>query len=189
MAISINFPKDNGLPIGMNTLSLFGISAALSVAFYYQLALFDLPCPLCLLQRVGLILMGCGFLFNVRFGIKGAHYGIALFGCVVTGSIAARQMFLHILPGDAGYGSTFLGLHFYTWALLSSIIAVVAIAVMMMLGKDRQVAEETFTVSLWGKLAMLLFALVIAANLVSTVLECGGGQCVDNPTFYQLLGQ
>lgn len=189
MTTSINITKDNGLAMGLNILGLFGISAALLVAFYYQLALFDLPCPLCLLQRVGLILIGCGFLFNVRFGIKGAHYGIALIGCVVTGSIAARQMFLHILPGDAGYGSTFLGLHFYTWALLSSIIAVVAIAVMMMLGKDRSVTEETLTVSLWGKLAMVLFALMIAANLVSTVLECGGGQCADNPTFYQLLGQ
>lgn len=189
MTTSINVNKDNGLAIGLNTIGLFGISSALLVAFYYQLALFDLPCPLCLLQRVGLILIGLGFLFNVRFGIKSAHYGIAMIGCVVTGSIAARQMFLHILPGDAGYGSTFLGLHFYTWALLTSIITVVAIAIIMPLGKDQPTTEETISVPLWRKISMVLFSLVIVANLISTVLECSGGQCADNPTFYQLLGQ
>ncbi|MGP9438241.1 disulfide bond formation protein B [Ewingella sp. AOP8-B2-18] len=188
MATSINVTKDNELARELNTISLFVISAALLVAFYYQLALFDLPCPLCLLQRVGLILIGCGFLFNVRFGIKSAHYGIALIGCVVTGSISARQMFLHILPGDPGYGSPFLGLHFYTWALLSSIIAVVAIAVMMMLSKERPTTEETISLPLLGKISMVLFSLMIVANLISTVLECGGGQCADNPTFYLLLG-
>ncbi|WP_395755389.1 disulfide bond formation protein B [Edwardsiella ictaluri] len=189
MTTPTDIPKNNVLIMGGNTLGLFGISAALLVAFYYQLALLDLPCPLCLLQRIGLILIGFGFLFNVRFGIKGAHYGIALIGCVITGLIAARQMFLHILPGDSGYGSTFLELHFYTWALLASIIVIVAIAVMMMLGEVRPTTGETISVPLWGKIAIALFALVIVANLISTVLECGGGQCADNPTFYQLIGQ
>ena len=36
---------------------------------------------------------------------------------------------------------------------------------------------------------MTVFAVLIAANLASTVLECGGGQCDDNPTFYHLLGK
>jgi disulfide bond formation protein DsbB len=185
---SVNINRDKVLVMGGNTLGLFAISSALLVAFYYQLALFELPCPLCLLQRVGLILIGFGFLFNVLFGIKGAHYGIALLGCVVTGSIAARQMFLHILPGDPGYGLTFLGLHFYTWTLLASIIAVVAISVMMMVN-FRPKNEGYISVSLWGKIGILLFAVMIVANLLSTVLECGGGQCADNPMFYQLLGK
>lgn len=187
MMTPIKGTQDNGLAMGLNIIGLFGVSTALLVAFYYQLALFDLPCPLCLLQRIGLILIGSGFLFNVRFGIKSAHYGIALIGCVVTGSIAARQMFLHILPGDSGYGSLFLGLHFYTWALLASIIAVVAIAIMMLISNDRPKTEKTITVPMWGKITIVLFALLIVANLISTVLECGGGQCADNPTFYQLL--
>ena len=33
------------------------------------------------------------------------------------GAIAARQILLHIMPGDPGFGSAFLGMHFYTWAL------------------------------------------------------------------------
>src|SRR5215472_10589130 len=37
----------------LNMLGLLGISSALAVAFYYQLAFGELPCPLCLLQRAG----------------------------------------------------------------------------------------------------------------------------------------
>jgi disulfide bond formation protein DsbB len=179
--------RNNNLSMHLNILGLLAICAALAVAFYYQLVLFELPCPLCLLQRVGMILIGCGFLFNVRFGVKGSHYAIALVGCVVTGVIASRQMLLHIAPGDAGYGSIFLGLHFYTWALVASIITVVGIAVMLAVGTNNTEAEERPNVYLWGKIAIALFALLITANLVFTVLECGGGQCADNPVFYQLL--
>jgi len=32
-----------------------------------------------------------------------------------------------------------------------------------------------------------IFALLVAANLLSTVLECGAGQCDDNPVRYLLL--
>ena len=40
-----------------------------------------------------------------------------------------------------------------------------------------------------GKAVAILFTLLIAANLLSTVLECGAGQCDDDPTYYQLLGK
>ncbi|KAA1195167.1 disulfide bond formation protein B [Photorhabdus heterorhabditis] len=172
-----------------NIIGLFGISAALTVAFYYQLVLSELPCPLCLLQRTGMIMIGFGFLFNLRFGIKSAHYGIALIGCIVTGIIAIRQVFLHIMPGDTGYGSALFGLHFYTWALLSSIIAIIAISVMLILKSLEKTTEEKENAPVFGQILIGLFVLLIAANLISTVLECGGGQCDDNPTFYQLLGK
>jgi hypothetical protein len=40
-----------------------------------------------------------------------------------------------------------------------------------------------------NKAVTWLFVGLIAMNLVSTVLECGAGQCDDNPVFYQLLGK
>lgn len=179
------FQSESRLPHWLNVLGLYAVCAALLVAFYYQLMKSELPCPLCLLQRVGMLLIGFGFLFNVRFGVRNLHYGIALIGAVVAGAIGMRQVFLHITPGDVGYGSPFLGLHFYTWTVVASLIVVVAIALMMMLkeGSGREVPRF----SLLGKAGALLFIALIASNLVSTVLECGGGQCDDNPTFYQLL--
>ncbi|CAG2378447.1 disulfide bond formation protein [Burkholderia sola] len=34
---------------------------------------------------------------------------------------------------------------------------------------------------------MAVFGLTIIANLVSTLLECGGGQCASDPVVYELL--
>lgn len=170
-----------------NTLGLLGICLALLIAFYYQIAKSELPCPLCLLQRVGLIIVGCGFMMNARYGVKGTHYGMVLAGSVLTGIIAARQMFLHIMPGDTGYGSDFLGLHFYTWAVVTSILIVLAVGAMLALG-DRELGASGS--QFWrgtARIASILFIVLIAANLVSTVLECGTGQCEDDPVVYQLL--
>ncbi|SFN61714.1 Disulfide bond formation protein DsbB [Izhakiella capsodis] len=186
MKSGLSMSNSHRLAIWLNIIGLFVISLILIIAFYYQLALYELPCPLCLLQRVGMMLIGFGFLFNLCLGIKNIHYSFALIGCVVTGIIAARQVFLHILPGDSGYGSAMLGLHFYTWALLASIFTTVAIAVVMALPPDES-ASSLVTKSLTVKVVITLFILLITANLISTILECGGGQCADNPTFYQLL--
>jgi disulfide bond formation protein DsbB len=172
-----------------NLFALFGISFGLIIAFYYQLGLGELPCPLCLLQRVGMITIGIGFLLNVRFGIRSSHYGVALLGAVLTGAVALRQVFLHIAPGDAGYGSTFLGVHFYTLAALSALATFIAVSLLLLLKSWERPAENKVRVNVWAKLVMGLFAVLIAANLVSTILECGTGQCDDDPTFYQLLGK
>ncbi|PUA20491.1 disulfide bond formation protein B [Glaciimonas sp. PCH181] len=174
----------------LNILALFGISLSLLIAFYYQLVLNELPCPLCLLQRVGMIAIGIGFLMNVRFGIRSAHYGVALLGALLTGLVAGRQVLIHIIPGRTnGYGSDVFGVHFYTLAVLSAIAAALFISVMLMLKTIERPAEYRQTSPVLGKISIAVFTLLIAANLVSTVLECGGGECEGNPTFYQLLGK
>ncbi|KDS03141.1 inner membrane protein [Salmonella enterica subsp. enterica serovar Heidelberg str. RI-11-014316] len=86
-------------------MGLLGICVALVVAFYYQLVRHELPCPICLLQRAGLIIAGFGFLFNLCFGLRGIHYGMVIIGSILTGVMASRQICLHIMPGDTGYGS------------------------------------------------------------------------------------
>lgn len=77
-------------------------------SLYYQLVRHELPCPICLLQRAGLIIAGFGFLFNLCFGLRGIHYGMVIIGSILTGVMASRQICLHIMPGDTGYGSAFL---------------------------------------------------------------------------------
>ncbi|GAA4665682.1 disulfide bond formation protein B [Bartonella pachyuromydis] len=171
----------------MNTLGLIGLSIVLMVAFYYQLVKFELPCPLCLLQRVGLMLAGCGFLLNIHHKVKNTHYGMVILGCMVTSVVAARQVFLHITPDDLGYGSTFFGLHFYTWAFIISVLCILAVAVVMVLGELAHKFKEFSPFPMLAKMASFLFVFLIAANLISTVLECGGGQCADDPVRYELL--
>ncbi|WP_254498763.1 disulfide bond formation protein B, partial [Salmonella enterica] len=72
----------------------------------------ELPCPICLLQRDGLIIAGFGVLFNLCFGLRGIHYGIVIIGSILTGVMSSRQLCLHIMTGDTGYGSAFFGLLF-----------------------------------------------------------------------------
>lgn len=75
----------------INQVGLLGICVALVVAFYYQLVRHELPCPICLLQRAGLIIAGFGFLFNLCFGLRGIHYGMVIIGSILTGVMASRQ--------------------------------------------------------------------------------------------------
>lgn len=174
----------------LNMLGLFGISLILTIAFYYQFAHGELPCPLCLLQRAGFVAIGMGFLFNLRVGERGAHYAMILVGSLVTGIISIRQVSLHLPPGDAGYGSTLLGLHFYTWSLIAT-LGVVCYVALMFVAKDaagrRPAMREASGHGKASRAMVALFTLLVAANLLSTVLECGAGQCDDNPIHYQLL--
>ncbi|AMA59791.1 disulfide bond formation protein [Bradyrhizobium sp. CCGE-LA001] len=172
----------------LNMLGLLGISSILAVAFYYQLALGELPCPLCLLQRAGFIAIGMGFLFNLRLGERRSHYAMILIAGVITGFISLRQVSLHLAPGDPGYGSTLFGLHFYTWALIAAVGVVCYVALVLVL---KDVAGERDGDATMGgpasNAAFAIFTLLVAANLLSTVLECGAGQCEDNPVRYLLL--
>ncbi|MGE8177301.1 MULTISPECIES: disulfide bond formation protein B [Pseudomonas] len=54
----------------LNILGLLGVSLSLVIAFYYQLFWHELPCPVCVLQRLSMIIIGSGFLMNVRFGVR-----------------------------------------------------------------------------------------------------------------------
>lgn len=171
----------------LNMVGVTGICIALLVAYYYQLGKMEMPCPLCLLQRVGLIMIGCGFFYNVRFGIRPAHYGVVVLGSVITGLFAGRHISLHVTPGDIGYGSTLFGLHLYTWGLIASVLTIIWVALIMIAGNQNDVNKNALAIPLWCKFVISLFTLLIALNVISTVLECGAGACPANPTYYQLL--
>jgi disulfide bond formation protein DsbB len=154
------------------------------MAFFWQLIYHDLPCPLCLLQRVGFVLVGIGLLMNVRFGPSALHYGVIVLSAIGGAFAAGRQVLLHIPPGDAGYGLPFLGMHFYTWAFVLFVAFIVYAGVMLML--DRRCVDQAHPrpVSSLTYGVMWLFFILVAANLVSTLLECGFGACPDDPTSY-----
>ena len=103
----------------LNAVGLLAISAIVVAAFVDQFVTFDLPCPLCLLQRVGLAAVGFGLGLNVLIGPRPRNYAMMLIGAVFGGSVSIRQILLHIVPGTGHYGNAFLGLHFYTWAGLA----------------------------------------------------------------------
>ena len=60
----------------LNVLALYAISSLLIVAFSMQLALNELPCPLCMMQRALFCAMGAGY-ENIDVAYAKAH-GIAV---------------------------------------------------------------------------------------------------------------
>jgi disulfide bond formation protein DsbB len=96
--------------VALNVLSLYGMALILAGAFAAQLLLHELPCPLCLLQRVIFALLAVGPILNIRFGPRTSHYALSMLAAVMGAVVSGRQILLHILPGDAGYGTARLSL-------------------------------------------------------------------------------
>lgn len=172
----------------LNAMGLAGCSALLLVAFGYQVAEGELPCPLCILQRAGFAAAGMGFALNVCFGARPAHYATVILSSVAGFGIAARQTLLHIAPGTGVYGSPLFGLHFYVWSVIAFGGLIVAAAILCLF--EAQFARPDRTgasarIGRFGLASVLLFLAVTLANAGSTLAECGGGLCPDNPTRYE----
>ena len=161
-------------------LALLAVNASLSYAFIDQLYLGELPCPLCLLQRVAYVLIGIALIMNIRFGAHNAHYGWGILGGILGMAVSLRQILLHVLPGDPGFGNTFLELHFYTWSFVGFFGLIAAQAFLLMLPNGGVRNHSWF-----AKALVIWFILLVLANLISTLLECGIGPCADDPVTYE----
>lgn len=175
--------------VALNALSLYGVAAVLAAAFAAQFALNELPCPLCLLQRIMFAALAIGPILNIRFGPRPSHYALSLLAALIGATVSARQVLLHIMPGDVGYGTAIFGYHYYTWALLGFVAAITMISLVMLF--DRQFGkDDTAPITSAGMFAYLAVWLVIgltALNVVSTLVECGLSACAENPVVYELL--
>lgn len=171
----------------LNAIGLLAIGTVLALAFIDQIWFADLPCPLCILQRAGLIAAGVGISLNLIFGPKPSHYAMAIIGAVAGGGISMRQILLHIVPGSGHYGNEVFGFHLYTWAFVAAATIVIGCAIMLL--DDRQFSR-TEPMSVRLKMlplsTLLLFLALTIANIFSTIALCGAGLCPDNPKQYQL---
>jgi disulfide bond formation protein DsbB len=165
--------------ITLNTLSLYGVALVLAAAYAAQFILRELPCPLCLLQRILFAALAVGPILNIRFGPRPSHYAMSLLAAVAGAVASTRQVLLHIMPGEAGNGS----------ALLGFIAAIVLLAAILLF--DRQFEEDKAVLPATGgafaQTAVWLVIALTAANVATTLLECGFGACADNPVVYELL--
>jgi len=177
------------LAVTIDALGLYAIAFVLAAAFAAQLWLNELPCPLCLLQRTQFALLAVGPTLNVRFGPHPSHYALSLLTAAAGAAFAMRQVLLHIMPGDPGYGSALLGYHYYSWAFIGFTVAIVLIGAMLLF--DGQFADageaKPAAAGAFARAAVWLVIALIALNVASTLLECGFAACPDNPIDYLLL--
>src|ERR1700738_342023 len=167
---------------------LYLLAAALNVwllvlilvaAFGVQLILGEPPCPLCVVQRVALMLCALGPLYMLLQARDGAltcraiaiGSGISILSALVGAAVSTRQVLLHILPGDPGFGSPLLGLHLYTWWLIA-FVCQIAVSCLMLIGvawlKEERVAWRMMTHATAGA-----FVVIVVANLLSVIAEAG----------------
>ncbi len=175
------------LALILNALGLYAVTLVLVIAFAAQLLLNELPCPLCLLQRIQFAMLAVGPILNLRFGPRPSHYAVSLFTAVAGAAFASRQVLLHIMPGDPGYGSALLGYHYYSWAFIGFSVAIVLIAAVLLFDGQFKEGAPPAAPGAFARAAVWLVIALTALNVVATLLECGFAACPDNPTFYELL--
>jgi disulfide bond formation protein DsbB len=162
----------------LNAAGLAGLVVVLLVAYTDQFAGHDLPCPLCLLQRVAIVGVAFGLLLNLRYGPQPSSYGIMLLAALFGMAVAGRQVLLHIAPGTGSYGAPLLGLHLYSWSFL----LFVATAILLLLPRPtspvRPLPRELQYGLAWAAISLT------ALNAVTTFLQCGPLECPDNPANY-----
>jgi disulfide bond formation protein DsbB len=179
---------------------LLGYSVVFLSAFVVQFSLGEFPCPLCMLQRYGMFLCCLGALFVIMQARRGtltaSRYaqglGMGLVGALAGSSVSLRQIALHIMPDDPGYGDPVFGLHLYTWALITFAIVMIYCGVMLMLMPTgipaappaQSALRRVSTIVVW------IFIALVAANVIAIIALQGFAWVLpDDPTGYNLIDQ
>src|SRR3990167_2786828 len=115
----------------LNTLELIALIIVFFATFSFQFIWLELPCPLCLLQRIGTLAICIGFLLNLRFGLRPSHYGLILLSALFTALVALRQIALHVVPGTGSYGPAIFGLHMFTCSFIISMLVIIGTVILL----------------------------------------------------------
>lgn len=179
----------------VNLVAMLGMVGVLLGAYYYQFTHHELPCTLCLLQRVAMLGIAFGAAMNLQLGPSPRHYGVSLVSAMFGLMISLRQTTLHINPyfdkkageptlsatANPGFGEAMFGLHLYVWGIV--IFSVSTLLVGFMLLSNSQFRETTEEPRWLRKLATLgVGALFVTASLeaLTTFAECGFGDCPND---------
>lgn len=175
---------------------ILAVSAVLLGAFWIQFAQRELPCPLCIVQRMAMLLCLMGPAVIITDGFKHKQrdvssstvmlgYGMSILGAVIGLIASGRQVLLHVLPDDKGYGSAVMGMHLYSWAVVVFLTVLVFSGLRLLLcspWRPQSSGERSLSsIVLW------ILGIIILGNAVSVFCEAGFHLYLpDNPTSYRL---
>jgi disulfide bond formation protein DsbB len=174
-----------------NVLAVCGV---LLGAFAVQFGQGELPCPLCVLQRMAMLLCALGPAFVILQAGNGdapesdfaTGYGMSVLAAVAGAGIAGRQVLLHVVPPDPGFGAPVLGLHLYTWSLIVFGTALVVSGLNLVFA--RALVPRCVRPGWPSRVVIGLLGAIILANAVAVFFEEGLHWTLpDDPDRYRLL--
>ena len=165
-------------------LMMIVIAAILTTAMALQFIKGELPCPLCLLERVALFGVCFGIMRNFRHGFAYRNTGLSLLWTIFLLVVSVRQSLLDIYPrpGHAYIGSPIFGLHMPVWSIVIALALLTAYAMKVtLLGNDaflRTSDIATFPRLKYVADAVSLYVVaILVINAVAVVVQCGFGEC------------
>lgn len=181
------------LPAALTDLFLLAmmltVAAILTTAMILQYYGGEIPCPLCLLQRVAMFGVCFGIILHFRYGYSARNAGFCMLFALLLLIVSVRQTLLDIYPrpGHSYIGSSILGLHMPVWSVIIAVAILLAFAIeLAILGGER--LQDAQPSPIPGRVARLLSLYVIAIcliNFASVILQCGIGAC--HTSEYRLL--
>ncbi|MGA1017353.1 MAG: disulfide bond formation protein B [Phycisphaerales bacterium] len=181
------------LRTGIAQFCTLAVCGVLLGAFYEQFAGTVLPCPLCMLQRMAMVLCAAGPAWILALSLRrrvgpddyARGYGASVLGAVLGAAVSARQVLLHIEPGDPGYGEAVLGLHLYTWAFVVFVVVLLVSGLHLMLAMPAK--EERLPWQGASRVVVLVLLAITALNAVLVFALAGfHAYLPDDPTGYRL---
>lgn len=179
----------------LNFLGMFGLLVMIVAANIYQFNHHELPCTLCLLQRLAIIAVATGAAMNLVLGPDPRYYGVCLVSAILGMCVSFRQTLLHINPffdtatgmptldatANPSFGQPVLGVDLYVWGILcfATIILLVGI-VLMFRGQFEPAKSEPQWLSHLATFGVVSLFAVATLQGVSVFLECGLGDCPNN---------
>lgn len=162
----------------LNAAFIFVLGGVLLSATGYQIITGQSPCPLCFLQRLGMIGIAVGCMLNLRFGIKSTHYGIVLLFACLGGGISLRQIALHVCPQFPTFGTPVLGYSLFTWALMVFASSILATSLLLFLrGTNSHSSKNDPHPGLLNQITYLFLVSIVLLEIVSAFLTCGLTPC------------
>jgi disulfide bond formation protein DsbB len=180
--IAVSSPAGETLTALFYLSMLYAVAAILTAAMAYQYLNAEIPCPLCLLQRVALFGVCFGIIRNFRGGYNDRNAGWGLLFSLFLLIVSVRQTLLNIYPrpGHDYVGSAVFGIHMPVWSVLIAVALLIAFGLKLtVLGGDGRLAGRKPAGAL-GRLATIGMVYVLALcaiNFISVIVQCGADAC------------
>ncbi len=171
----------NGIYLA-NSAAMLIVSSVLIGAFIVQFGFNEEPCPLCLLQRMGMLGVILGLSLNTWFGFRKEHFGLVILAALISAVFSIRQILLHICPAPGeptGYGTAVMGMHLYSWAVVIYAASILGSVIFLFLITEEKKDSKRKPLTI-EKIIFYLVVFLAFANMVSAFFECHLGPCCEN---------